>query len=293
MASGTTAAKPARRQHFIARFYLRNFAEPIFSDNLCVYDMRKQRWEPRTPDGVGWFPHLCSMIDMDGKRTDDFDQRLKLNVEDPAAPALKKMATGDTVDNNERSVIALFIALTAARNPEMMNHVMGDYVASRSPSESAELEELVKLWCGLTGKPYAQNSHSEYHKPGMFDAIWHWSQDLQRRLLKWRWHLLHTTREQPFVTSDRPVLAQWDRDQDVRFVSFPVSSEVALIVIDGGQFNEARDRANVVYAMNRGTMDRATEFVVACKESFPADDYLTTRSVPVRDTRTTLLKAES
>src|SRR5437870_7108396 len=40
-------AKPARRQHFIARFYLRNFAEPMFSDNLCVYDMRKQRWERR------------------------------------------------------------------------------------------------------------------------------------------------------------------------------------------------------------------------------------------------------
>ena len=51
-------AKAARRQHFIARFYLRNFAEPMFSDSLCVYDLRKRRWEKRSPEGVGWFPHL-------------------------------------------------------------------------------------------------------------------------------------------------------------------------------------------------------------------------------------------
>jgi hypothetical protein len=50
--------KPAKRQHFLARFYLRNFAEPMFSDNLCVYDVREARWHRRTTAGVGWFPHL-------------------------------------------------------------------------------------------------------------------------------------------------------------------------------------------------------------------------------------------
>jgi hypothetical protein len=52
-------AKAAKRQHFIARFYLRHFAEPMFSDSLSYYDMKQQRWERRTPDGVGWFKHLC------------------------------------------------------------------------------------------------------------------------------------------------------------------------------------------------------------------------------------------
>lgn len=80
-------AKPARRQHFIARFYLRNFAEPVLSDNLCVYDLHKKRWQRRSPDGVGWFPHLCSMIDMEGNRTDEFDQFLKQQVEDRVLPA--------------------------------------------------------------------------------------------------------------------------------------------------------------------------------------------------------------
>lgn len=278
MASGGKATKTARRQHFIARFYLRNFAEPVFSDNLCVYDMRKRRWEKRTPGGVGWFRHLYSMIDMQGARSDDFDRFLKLNVEDPAAPALKKLATGGTLEANERAAVALFVALTAARSPELMNNVMTQHLGNLAAGDRAELDALVKLWCDWTGKPYSPKSHSEFLKPSSFGALWTWSQNLQHRLLQWEWHLVHTTRDRPFVTSDRPVFAQWDRDQDVRLVSFPVSSEVALVVIAGGHFNEARDRTNEVYAMNRGTMDRASEFVVACKENFPADDYLTRRS---------------
>jgi len=270
-------AKAARRQHFIARFYLRNFAEPMFSDNLDVFDMRKTRWERRSPDGVGWFPHLCSMIDMAGNRTDEFDQYLKQKVEDPAAPALKKLATGGSIDASERSAVALFVALTAARSPELMKCVMAEHLGSLAPADRAELDDLVELWCGWTGKPCDSKSQSEFLKPSSFGAIWMWTQSFQGRLMEWEWHLVQTTRARPFVTSDRPAFAQWDRDQGVRLVSFPVSSEFALIVISGGRFNVARDLTKEVPAMNRQTMDRASEFVVACKEAFPGDEFLALR----------------
>jgi len=274
----TDMAKAARRQHFIARFYLRNFAEPILSDNLHYYDIRKGRWEKRSPDGIGWFPHLCSMFDMEGNRTDDFDQFLKKKVEDPAVPALKKLATQRTLFVSDRAPIALFIALTAARAPKMMNNVVQDYLRDLGHSERTELDNLVKLWCIWTKKEYKEQSHIDFLKPGSFGAIWIWSQSFQRRLLRWDWNLVHTTREQPFVTSDQPVYAVWDRNQDVRLVSFPISSEVGLIVAAGGQFNEKRDRTNEGRAMNRQTMDSATDFVVACKESFPGDDFLIKRT---------------
>src|SRR5260370_39830083 len=57
----------------------------------------------------------------------------------------------------------------------------------------------------------------------------------------------------------------------------PVSSEFALIAIAGGQFNEARDRTHEVAAMNRQTMDRASGFVMACREAFPGDEFLAGR----------------
>jgi hypothetical protein len=262
--------KRAKRQHFIARFYLRNFAEPMFSDNLCVYDVRKQRWERRSPKGVGWLPYLCSMIDMEGNRTDDFDQFLKQQVEDPAAPALRKLATGGELDTDERAAVAIFVALTAARSPEMITGVMTEHLSGLASDARAELDELVKLWCGWTGKPYDSKSSSEFLKPSSFGAIWVWSLSLQRRLLEWEWRLVQTTRERPFVTSDRPVFAQ--HGQDMALVRFPVSSEIALLAFTGGRFREPPDG---VYAMNRQTMDRASWFVVSCKPAFPADEFLT------------------
>ncbi len=247
----------------------------MFSDDLCVYDMRMRRWDKRTPNGVGWYPHLYSMFDLTGKRTDDFDQFLKLNVEDPAAPALKKLATGVTLNANERSAVALFMALTAARSPELMNSVMTAHLNDLGANDLAQLDELLKMWCVWTKRPFNSESSKEFLKPSSFGAIWDWSWSLQRRFLQWEWHLVRTTKDMPFVTSDRPVLLQ--RDQDVNFVSFPVSSEVALIVMSGGQFNEARDRAIEVHAMNRGTMNHATTFVVACRQDFPGVEYLNRR----------------
>jgi hypothetical protein len=214
------------------------------------------------------------MIDMEGNRTDEFDQFLKQQIEDPAAPALRKLATGGTLDLGERAAVAFFIALTAARSPNTMNGVMTEHLDGLAPTARARLDDLVKLWCGWTGKPYDSKSHSEFLKPSGFGAIWGWSQSLQRRLLEWQWHLIKATRDQPFVTSDRPVFAQWDRGQDVRLVSFPVSSEFALIVIAGGQLNDGRDRANEITAINRQTLDRAAEFVVACRETFPGAEFL-------------------
>lgn len=259
-------AKASRRQHFIARFYLRNFAEPMFSENLCVFDMRKRRWERRTPEGVGWFSHLCSMIDAGGNRTDDFDQFLKRNVEDPAAPALKKLAVGGAVDPSERSAVALFIALTAARSPKMIETVVESHLAKLTHAERNELDDLAKRWCHWIGRSFDAKSLHEFLKPSSFGAIWLWSQNLQRRLIDWDWHLIKTTNDQPFVTSDRPVFAQWDLEMGVRLVSFPVSSEIAIIV-SNGRLNTARDSRNDVAVMNRQTLDSATEFVVACREA--------------------------
>src|SRR5262245_24060731 len=174
------------------------------------------------------------MIVMEGNRTDDFDKFVKREVEDPAAPALKKLALGGVLDACERSAVALFVALIAVRSPEMMNGVKTEYLGSLASAERVDLEDLVKQWCSWPGKPYDSKSHVEFLKPSSFGAIWIWSQSLQRRLLEWEWHLVRTTRERPFVTSDRPVFAQWDRAHDVRLVGFSVSFEFALIINAGG-----------------------------------------------------------
>ncbi len=153
----------------------------MFSDNLLVYDVQKRRWERRTPKGVGWFPHLCLMIDVQGNRTDALDQYLKLNVEDPAAPALKKLATGGSLEANERSAVALFVALTAARSPQLMNSALRGHLDDLTADDRTELDVQVKQWCDWMGRPYSAKSHIEYLKPSSLGAMWNWSLSLQHR----------------------------------------------------------------------------------------------------------------
>jgi hypothetical protein len=212
-----------------------------------------------------------------GKRTDQFDQILNQKVEDPAAPALKKLAAGAVLDPSERSAVACFIALTAARSPEAANNALAAQLDRLTPVDRAELDELIQLWCGLVGRPLDPKAHAEFMKPSSLGAMWVWSKSLQRRVLAWDWHVVTTAKESPFVTSDRPVFAQEDGAGPC-VVSFPVSSEVALIIIAGGYFREPRDTVEAVSAVNRQTMHRAREFVVACKEGFPGDDALVSLS---------------
>jgi transcriptional regulator with XRE-family HTH domain len=271
----------AKRQHFSARFYLRNFAEPMFSRKLCVYEFSKKRWDlDRTPEGIGWSLHLCSVIDMEGNRTDEYDRFLKTFVEDPAIPPLRRLAMGGDLADADRSAIALFMALTLARLPEMMSGAMTEYLVQIPSPDRSELEELTKWWCKRAGKPYDSKSVAEFLKPGCLSAVWAWSKSLQRRLAHWEWHVLRTSRDRPFVTSDWPVFAQHDLNEGMGVVSFPVSSETALLLIFGGQLNASRDQAGEVRDVNLRTMCRASRFVAACKVTFPGDDALLKRATP-------------
>jgi hypothetical protein len=261
------------KQHFVAQFYLRNFTDPMFSNNLHVYRFGERRWRSNSPKQIGWLSDHYSMIKMDGERSDEFDKFLNRYVEEPGAPAMKKLAMGEEIDADERSAVAAFIALTAARSPQLMNAALTQHQESLSSDARAEQEEIIKCWCELTRGPYDLKAHAAFLKPSQFGAIWVWLRSLQQRLLQWSWNLVRTTSDQPFVTSDRPVFARrWEGGAGI--VSFPVSSEVALVFVQGIQFREPPD---AVCRINQQTLVNAKDFVAACKDSFPGDDLLKKR----------------
>ncbi len=261
-----------KKQHFVSQFYLRNFANPIFSKNLCVYDLQEKCWQRRTTKGVGWSSYIFSMIEMDGQWTDAFDQFINENVENPAAPALKKLALREQLSEGDKKAVALFVAATIVRSPEMSRTVLGQHLESLSTESLAELEHIVRIWCQWVDRPYDSNAYAEFLKPSSFGAIWINSQHWAQRILGWEWQVCTTSRDKPFIASDWPVFAQ--RGHGMSMVSFPVSSEVALVFIDGGKLNEERDHAHEVTAINCQTLSRALKFVVACQESFPGDQFL-------------------
>ena len=52
----------SRKHHHTPRFYLQQFAEPMFGNSIKVFERDKGAWDkaPRTPKGIGWAWDLYS-----------------------------------------------------------------------------------------------------------------------------------------------------------------------------------------------------------------------------------------
>jgi hypothetical protein len=247
----------------------------MFGKNLFVYKSKTKKWDPRTPYGVGWFPHLYSMFDDSGEKTDSFEKFLGKYIETPLAPIMRKAATTpDALTNQDRESIAMFIGVTTARIPSMMKGILCDYISKLPTDNASELDKVVQSWCDVTGQVYTEKSKEEFLKPSVFGAILIWADSLRDRLVKWNWASIRTTRDNPFITSDSPALLQKTGGiRDIRWVTFPISSEIA-IRISNAELRNNRNDIDDVADMNRRTLENAKEFVICHKKSFPGDDFL-------------------
>lgn len=264
----------SKRQHFIAQFYQRNFADPMFSDNIRVYEAKTRSWNDkrRTPKGIGWFPHLYNVVAEDGHRTDAFERFLGKFIDGKAEAAMKKAAKEpDRLSNQQRDLIALFVGFAAARTPGIMHSTQEDSLAELPKERAKELDEMARDWCVSVGKSHNESSMREFLKPSLLNAVVSSALSMRKRLLQLQWYFVRTNANEPFITSDWPVFAEYDSSSDVRVVSFPLSSESALIAtsltLDNSQLKDALS----VAAINRQTLSRAKEFLICRQTSFPAD----------------------
>lgn len=267
----------SKRHHFAAQFYQKNFAEPMFSKRIRVYETTTRQWnsQPRTPNGIGWFPHLYSTINDAGEQTDVFEDFLQRHVDGPADRAMKLAATEpEKLTHDQRSAIALFIGFAAARTPAMMDSTSEGYFEKLPKGEIDDLEQVVRMWCAITNQSYSENSTRDFIKPSLLRGIIIWAISIRDRLLKWQWTFIRASRQNPFITSDWPVFAEHDQEDDIRFVSFPISSEVALVINSSGEIRSDIEPYDSIRVFNRQTLDRAQHFVICHQDSFSGDEEL-------------------
>ena len=266
----------SKRHHYSPEFYLKQFAEPMFGRSIRVFERKTGRWDStrRTPSGIGWDYRLYSMRDdASGEWLDNFESFLTEHVDTPAAPAMKKAAINPTcLTDHERRMVALFVGFAAARNKGLLEQVEMDM-----PAPPVGHDELLRLWCESTYVPVSLEAQLQMMKPSLLAAVAYsalkWQQ--RKRILgkQWRWYFIETTRNAPFITSDWPAAGEFDSGYSL--LSFPISSQVALLASDHPEFAISHRGIENVRALNARTLWRATRFVVCHKDSFPGDDQLT------------------
>ena len=246
----------------------------MFSENLLVFDGKKNRWETRTPKGLGWKPSFMTTTNIKGERTDEFDAFVTRTIEDPAAPVIKKLAVGEALSDAERILAAWFMAITMARNPHFMHETFTAYLGKLTERESSEWAHIAELWCEAIGRKFTSTTVSDLlREPGVAATIY-WSISLRDRLLNWRWFSLRTEESRPFILSDNPTYRQHP-DNDTYFISFPMSTTHAIYVTNAqGKARSGDTTDEDVRQFNLQTMLFAREFVVASCTSFPGSDQL-------------------
>jgi hypothetical protein len=120
-AAAPSAAKPLltgpKRQHVLPRFYLENFSA---NGLVAVYDREQNAVRLQQPVNTGVIGHFYTMEDSDGRKRFELEKFLS-EYEGQAKPVIDKLAAREAINVDERSYLAIFIALAAMRTPDVVD----------------------------------------------------------------------------------------------------------------------------------------------------------------------------
>lgn len=108
-----------KRQHFLPRFYLEGFAK---DGKVAVFDRIENEVRVQQPVNTAVIGHFYTMVDDQGRKRFELEQLLA-EYEGKAKPAIEKLALKDSLNADERSDLAIFIALGAMRTPDIVDSI--------------------------------------------------------------------------------------------------------------------------------------------------------------------------
>lgn len=108
-----------KRQHYLPQFYLENFSK----DGLvAVYDRESDHTQLQQPVNTGVIGHFYTMVDAEGRKRFEIEQLLS-QYESKCKPVIDRLAERSGLNADERSDLAIFVALAAMRTPDIVDSV--------------------------------------------------------------------------------------------------------------------------------------------------------------------------
>lgn len=105
-----------KKQHVVPRFYLDNFSK---DGRLSVYDRQKNEFRVQTPHNTGAITHYYTFTDSEGRRRFDLEH-LMCEYEGRAAKIIRKLSAKERLSDQERSDMAIFVAMMGFRTPDQI-----------------------------------------------------------------------------------------------------------------------------------------------------------------------------
>jgi len=280
-----------KRQHFLPKFYLEGFTK---DGMVAVFDRELNETRIQQPVNTGVIGHFYTMEDTAGRRRFELEQMLS-EYEGKASHAIKKLAAKNEIDADERSDLAIFVALAAFRTPDIVDSIKAlnsDLIGDMVQQTFADVEEVKER---MRGKPDAPPTEEEldaeardlveYAQGGQYEVTTNhqWAVSMAIKIsfniapifAGRDWVILHRGNERKsFVTTDAPVLLTTVAPRESNFfgigfgntdalVLFPLT-ESCILAIHGsnGDFQHRITSAEHMRRINLALADHCQRFVI-------------------------------
>ena len=284
---------PARRHHAVPRFYLSRFAD---EDGLIwLHDLQRHLATKVSPRDAIVEKHLYAPEVGENPKDDTIEKFLAEHIESPAAPAIERLASGDSVSDEDRQRIALFVAYQEFRVPRIRDAIqrMMTEVGERVLAMSVQHPESMKRTFAEMGKPISDEDLAKLTNAVKTGGIavqatkvpWLASAavptEIASMLTRMPWAVVEAPDRMEFITSDSPVVkVLTDRKVPPMlaggWLSPSAESTIALdpwrVLVIRPDGKEGRFGISKLWCkdVNRRTVRQARRFVV----SFSRDSYI-------------------
>ena len=285
-----------KRQHFLPKFYLEGFTK----DGLvAVFDRDLNEIRVQKPVNTCVMGHFYTMKDSSGRNRFEIEQMLS-DYEDKASLVIRRLKAMEEISENERTDLAIFVALAAFRTPDVVDSLKAfnsGLVMDISKRIFADVEEVKEQ---MRGKPHAPLTEEEleadaralveFAESGQYKIktshTWAVGTAIQMALTLAPifagrdWTIVHRNNEKrSFVTTDAPVIlttmiprekSLWGigfGDVDA-LVVFPLTESCVLAVHGSeGTLKHLMTDAKRMRDTNLALADRCQRFVVGRDEA--------------------------
>ncbi len=299
-AATAPAAKPLltgpKRQHFLPKFYLEGFTK---DDKVAVFDRDKNEVRVQQPVNTGVIGHFYTMEDTDGRQRFELEQMLS-EFEGKASPVIKKLAAKEQPTEEERTDLAIFVALAGFRTPDIIESLKlfnSGLISDIAKRMFANIDHVKETMRGKRGSPTSEEELEQeakemvdFAQSGEYEVTTdhRWAVGMAMKmafevapLLAGRtWLVMHRpNKKTSFVTTDAPVVLSTLTPREPSFygigfgstdamVMFPLTQSCTLVMfgMDGALQHREID-AVASRHMNLAVADRCQRFVIGRDEA--------------------------
>ncbi|TVM04057.1 MAG: hypothetical protein CV087_02380 [Candidatus Brocadia sp. WS118] len=295
----------AESQHYIPRFYLREFTDPEtpngYEPYVWKYEHESKKWKKKSPRNIASKPDFYSFIDQEGKRRDEIEKMLSIIEGKTASIYRNKICAIQCLTNQEKATMAEFVTLMIMRIPMFHNTV------------DTSLSEIITIMMRMyKDRPEAAKSLKEEYErdtgkklPENFDESWldpsrykisttksfllkmmvSLSSEIAKIIFNMEWAFLHTSKDAWFITSDSPLIMRNPKSNSPWYghgfmsqgieVTIPLSKQICLLATwKKGLWQNIDVPQQVVKELNHDRIEASDKFIISPQNDFIGSQYL-------------------